>query len=149
MDLNKLFLQLCKHEGVKYVVYKDTKNLNTVGIGHLLIGDEAAKYPLGCTVSKEQVQTWFDSDIRTAIADAKFLVKNFDKLSDVRQRAIVDLCYNLGRTRLSAFKNFLTAMNMEVFTSAALSLVNSQWYTQVGNRGVDIVRMIRDNTDCI
>lgn len=140
--------QIKKHEGVKYVSYTDSENLLTAGVGHLLRQNEVAMYPLGTPIPKEQVEKWLEQDTVTALKIAQNLCNDiWADLSDVRKRAVVDLAYNLGPTRLAKFTNFLSAMNSGNFDKAAVELRNSKWYTQVGKRGPNITTMIAQSVD--
>lgn len=140
--------QIKKHEGVVYKTYLDSKNLLTAGVGHLLRTNETEMYPLGSPVPAGQVDQWLTQDTTTSL---KICQKLFDtcwpSLSDVRKRALVDLAFNLGQTRFSRFTDFIKSMNAGDFNKAAIDLKNSKWYTQVGQRGQNIVTMIGQSVD--
>lgn len=140
--------QIKKHEGVKNVSYKDSDNLLTGGVGHLLRQNEIELYPLGTPIPEAQVNKWLEQDTVTALKIAQTLCNDvWADLTDVRKRALVDLAYNLGQTRLAKFTNFLAAMNRSDFDRAAAELKNSKWYSQVGRRGPNIVVMIAQSVD--
>lgn len=150
INLNALKCQLTIHEGSKNVSYKDTKNLLTGGIGHLLrTPTETEKYPLGSPISEEQIQAWYLEDVVSSIKGAQRLigVDVWGDLSDIRKRACADLCYNLGEGGLGKFKNFIAAMKAKDFNTAGKELQDSLWYKQVGRRGPNVVTMIVQNTD--
>lgn len=148
-NLNAYRCQLMVHEGVKYVSYYDTRNLLTAGIGHLLRANEISKYPLGTAVSKEQVNAWFEKDSVSSIKGAQnFLgMDTWGELSDVRKRAVADLCYNMGYGGLSQFVRFRAAMKAGKWDLAVQSLRESKWYGQVGRRAGDIITMVGKNID--
>jgi lysozyme len=141
--------QLKIHEGVKYTSYIDSVNLPTGGIGHLLRTNELPEYPVPTLISPDQVDQWFQNDAPISIAGAQRLLTSdvWADLSDIRKRACADLCYNLGETRFSQFKQFLNYMKVGDYTSAGNSLRNSRWFTQVGRRGPNIITMIIQNVD--
>ena len=142
--------QLIIHEGRKNTVYKDTEGLLTAGIGHLLRAPkETERFPLNSKVSDEQIEAWYSEDSVIAIRGATSLVGNdvWENLSDVRKRALADLCYNLGKARLSKFTKFLTAVKANDWEKAGTELVDSKWYGQVATRGPKIVTMITKNID--
>lgn len=138
--------QIKIHEGFRQEVYKDTSG-TSVGFGHLLRQNEAAQYPLGTPVPTSQINTWFEQDTTTATKIAQTVCSSWNDLTDVRKRALADLAYNLGPTRLSKFTNFLQAMNKNDFSTAAKELKDSKWYSQVGKRGPNIVTMIAQSVD--
>ena len=149
-NLDAFKCQLSIHEGYKTRTYKDTNNLLTNGIGHLLRAPtETEKYPLGAEASPAQIQVWYEQDSTTAIKGAQRLlgIDVWGELSGIRKRACADLCYNLGESGLSKFKNFLSSMKSGNFDLAGNSLINSQWYKQVGRRGPNIVTMIVQDVD--
>lgn len=148
INLVELKRQLTLHEGIEYKSYIDTSGLLHAGIGHLLRQDEIVLYPLGSPVSAEQIDLWYNQDSASAIKIAQNLIGDvWSNFSDVRKRAITDLAYNLGRTRLSGFKLFLSACKREDFKEAGRELRNSQWFTQVGRRGPNIITMIVQDVD--
>lgn len=149
-DMDAFRNQLVINEGYKEVSYRDSVGLLTAGIGHLLRSpNETSRYPLGAPVSKEQIETWYRDDAAIAIKGAMDLVGTalWEKISDVRKRALADLCYNLGKGKLAKFVKFLSAVKAENWGAAGAELQNSAWYNQVKSRGPRIITMITNNTD--
>lgn len=141
--------QLKIHEGVKYKSYLDSLNLPTAGIGHLLRANEIPQYPVPTSISEEQVNTWFNQDAPTSIKGAQELlgIDVWGDLSDVRKRACADLCYNMGKGRLSKFVRFIRGMKTSDWNLAGESLRDSIWFKQVGKRGPNIIMMVVQNVD--
>ena len=67
----------------------------------------------------------------------------FARLDDVRRDAMVDICFNIGLTRLRGFVNALAAMSRSQYEIAADEFMDSRWSQQVGNRAVEVTDMIR------
>ena len=67
----------------------------------------------------------------------------FVDLDEVRQDAIVNLCFNLGLTRLMGFKLAMAAMAEGNYEKAAYEFYDSRWAKQVGSRADDVCHMIR------
>ena len=132
---------LKRHEGVMYEVYLDTEGLPTAGIGHLL--DAMTAYEVGDTVTKEQVDEWFTTDFAEAVSDCCAIFLNFESLPDQVKRVLVNMAFNLGRSRLGKFKNMVTAVNEGNYPKAADEMVDSKWYRQVKTRGVELVDLMR------
>ena len=142
--------QLKIHAGVKYVSYIDSVGLLTGGIGHLMRTNEIPTYtPIGTPITKEQVDTWFSQDAQSAIKGAQELIgiDVWANLSDVRKRACADLCYNLGKPRLSKFVRFIAGVKAGDWDLAGRSLRDSKWFTQVARRGPNIITMVVNNVD--
>ena len=64
-----------------------------------------------------------------ALYNNKFLMY----LSEV-QEILVNMMFNMGRTRLSKFKNFRAALEDQDWACAAVEGRDSLWYRQVTNR---------------
>lgn len=124
--------QLARHEGVRLKPYVDTVGKVTIGVGRNLtdvgISDAEARYLL-------------DNDINTAI-NALVVFPWFPNLDPVRQRAFVDLCFNMGLPRLRGFPKMLAAAARADWPVVAAELRASKYAHQVGARAVTIARML-------
>lgn len=140
--LEQIKLDLTKHEGCKTEVYLCSEGIPTAGIGHALYADE--EMPVGTDVDMEQVLEWFKEDVDEAVADCCALFLNFASLPDQVQRVLVNMAFNLGRSRLGKFKNMITAVNEGNWKKAADEMVDSRWYNQVGNRSIELENWMRN-----
>jgi GH24 family phage-related lysozyme (muramidase) len=130
-----LYKQLKEDEGEVLKVYNDHLGYLTFGIGHLITQkDPEAEWPIGEPVSEERVKECFDKDVETSITEIKFMVKDFDDKPDIVQEVLVNMLFNLGYHRLSAFKKFLKAIKKNDWNEAAKEGRDSRWYTQVTMR---------------
>ena len=134
-------VDLTRHEGCKTSVYLCTENIPTAGIGHALLGDE--ELPVGTEVDMAQVLEWFKQDCDEALTDCRALFLNFDSLPDQVKRVLVNMAFNLGRSRLGKFKKLVMAVNEGNWVKAGEEMVDSRWYTQVGNRSVELVEWMK------
>jgi lysozyme len=141
-NLQKLIAELRRDEGVRYSVYKDTKGIDTVGVGHNL---QAHPMPAGwkCPLNDTQVNSLLDDDLEDVFHDLDSNLPWWTDLSDVRQRALSNLCFNMGITRLLGFKKALVAMRQGKFSTAADELLDSTWATQVKGRAQRLADMMR------
>lgn len=136
---------LIKHEGYKQEIYLDTEGLATFGIGHLVVEqDMEYGWPVGTPVEKERIDGVFEQDFGIALSDAQALFLNFDSLPDQVQRVLVNMSFNLGRTRLGRFKKMILAVNEGKYEKAADEMVDSRWYNQVGNRSIELENWMRN-----
>lgn len=69
----------------------------------------------------------------------------FARLSDPRQRVIVDMAYNLGLGGLLKFKRFLGAVEAQNWAGASEEMLRSRWAGQVGRRAVTLSKMMQHN----
>jgi GH24 family phage-related lysozyme (muramidase) len=140
MDRQAIQNQLAIDEGKSLNVYRDSKELPTVGIGHLIL--PADNLHIGDSITDAQCDAFFQSDLDTAIAGAKTIFPDLDNLPEPVQDSIVNMTFNMGVNRLSGFKHFIAAVNIGDWQEAADQLIQSAWYNQVGIRAKRIVAAV-------
>jgi GH24 family phage-related lysozyme (muramidase) len=64
-------------------------------------------------------------------------------LSKPRQWVIFDMTFNLGLGGLKKFEKFLRAVEVGNYDTAAQEMIDSEWFSQVKSRGVELVQMMR------
>lgn len=112
-----------KHEGCEASPYPDQNGIMTCGIGHNL-----AAWPLPGEVypmTQERIDAVFAKDLERATND---LVSNFpwySSLDPVRQAVLVDMSFQLGITKLTAFKTFLGLVEAGNYQGAAADLMQT------------------------
>lgn len=138
----QLIVELRRDEGVRYVPYRDTKGIPTVGVGHNL---QASPLPAGWTypLTDDQVNQLLMSDLANVFSDLNRDLPWWTDLNDVRQRVIANMMFNLGSNRLLGFKNTLAAMRQGRYDDAAAGMLNSAWASQVGARAQRLAQMMR------
>jgi lysozyme len=158
LDRAKLRAQLIKHEGKKAKVYKDTEGNPTVGVGFNLnrAGAKAKIEALGLNfeqvkagkqeLSEKQISKLLEDDIDAA-KDCKAVFPKFADLSDVRQRVLADMMFNVGKGKFEGFKKMIAAVKAGNFATAADEMKDSKWYGQVGRRGKTLEAMMRSGKD--
>jgi len=137
MNREAVYEQLKIDEGVEYVIYNDHLGYPTFGVGHLVLeSDPEHGQPVGTGISEERVKECFEADLDLAIGecDALYGRGNFNDLPDEVQQILVNMMFNMGRTRLSKFKNFNAAILDHDWKTAATEGRDSLWYRQVTNR---------------
>lgn len=136
---------LIRHEGYVAEIYLDSENLPTFGIGHLVTEEDMEySWPVGTPVTDERILDVFHKDCDVAYTDACALVLNFAGQASDAQRVLVNMAFNLGRNRLSKFKNMLRYVNEGNYIMAANEMVNSKWYGQVGRRSKELVDIMKE-----
>ena len=137
MNREAVFEQLKIDEGVVYEVYNDHLGYPTFGVGHLVLeSDEEFGKPVGTPVSEERVKECFENDLNIAIRECDALYEDgqFGNLPDEVQQILVNMMFNMGRTRLSKFKKMHAAILEGDWKTAAVEGRDSRWYKQVTNR---------------
>jgi lysozyme len=159
LDRDKLAHQLIKHEGKRTKVYKDSEGIPTIGVGFNLTRADAKKKieDLGLDylkvkageqeLSEAQVSKLLKADIDNAIADCMSVFPKFSDLSEVRQRALADMMFNLGKERFSKFHKLIANVKEGKYLEAADEMKTSKWYEQVKARGRTLESMIRTGKD--
>lgn len=126
--------QLPIDEGYRKTPYKDSVGILTIGVGRNLEKG----------LSDAEIQFMLENDLIQAILDAQSVVPSFDNLSEGRKAVLVNMAFNLGRTRLSGFVRMLGAIADGKFDEAADEMKSSRWYVQVGDRGKRLEKIMRE-----
>lgn len=144
MDLDKLRKQLEIDEGCRDEIYLDHLGYPTFGIGHLIIkSDPEYGQPVGSKVSEDRIVEVFNKDVQNVIDDCKILYSDFYELPEEAQQVIANMMFNMGRTRLSKFKNMKKAVDERRWVKAGDEMMDSHWYNQVTNRANRLVERMR------
>lgn len=137
MDNKAVFEQLKIDEGIRYEIYRDHMGYATFGVGHLITqADPEDGQPDGTPISEERVWSAFETDLNIAIWDCEMLFgsSRFKSWPGEVQEILINMVFNMGRTRLAKFINFQAALNGENWKVAAAEGRDSLWYRQVTNR---------------
>ena len=137
---------LIKHEGYKDEIYLCPEGIPTFGIGHAIKEtDLEYTWPIGTPIEKERIDNAFAEDVQIALEDVEALFESPWTKPDKVQRVLVNMAFNLGRTRFSRFKRMRAAVNAHEFNQAANEMVDSLWYSQVGNRSIELENWMRNS----
>ena len=137
MNREAVYEQLKIDEGVMYEIYNDHLGYPTFGVGHLILeSDEEFGRPTGTPVTEERVRTCFARDLNIAIRECCTLYGegDFRAFPDEVQQILVNMMFNMGRPRLSKFKNMNKAIEQNDWKRAAAEGRDSLWYRQVRKR---------------
>ena len=137
---DKLIAMLKRHEGVESHAYHCSENKVTIGVGRNV--DKAG----GLGLSDDEVDYLLQNDIDRVSGELDSEYEWFAGLDEVRHDAMIDISFNLGQTRLRAFKKALAAMSEGDWGEAAAQFMDSRWSGQVGNRAKELTEMIRTGT---
>lgn len=123
---------LVRHENIKLRLYKDSKGILTIGVGRN-IQDRG--------ISRDEAMLMLDNDIFSHSLDAQ-KIPVFVKLDPVRQDVLIDMVFNMGLQKVLAFKKTLAALEAGDWKLASTEMKDSDWATQVGNRALELSKMI-------
>ena len=145
IDVDQLIEQLTIDEGKVLEIYHDHLGLPTVGIGHLILdSDEESGQALGTKITEERCVELFESDLESVIADCKILHEGCDCYPQEVKQVIANMMFNMGRTRLSKFKNHNAALQCGDWKKAAVEGRDSRWYKQVTNRAERLMSRLEE-----
>lgn len=138
MDKQRLFKQLRLHEGVEKFPYKCTAGYLTIGVGRNI--EERG-------LLDDEIDFLLDNDIEVVMNEVSVTFDWFFKLSEVRQRVVADMIFNLGLPRFKQFKNMIAALEAGDWAEAANQMMDSKWAKQVGKRAERLRDMMETGED--
>lgn len=156
MNMDELKKMLIRHEGYKTNMYLDSRKIPTIGVGFNLQRKDAPKLlsQIGLDYNKvvrgqqkltsEQIDTLLEHDMKTAITYASQYFPEFATLPPSAQMILVDMAFNLGLTGLEKFHDLKAALQQRNYQQAANAMMDSLWFKQVKNRGVELVQMMKN-----
>ena len=130
-----LVRDLVRDEGMRLKPYTDTVGKVTIGVGRNL--DDVG-------ISEDEALAMLDADIDRSIADLDRTLPWLFERPEPVQRALVNMCFNLGWPRLSGFRNMLDALEAGDYDRAAAEALDSRWARQVGARAERIAALFRE-----
>lgn len=130
---DKLTDMLVDHEGLRRKPYRCTAGKLTIGVGRNL--DDRG-------ISTDEAMYMLANDIRDSRRELSAAFPWFDKLDEVRQAVLIDMCVNLGLSRLQGFRNTMALIGVGKYEAAAQEMLNSKWAEQVGRRAQRLSRMM-------
>jgi lysozyme len=153
-DRAVLEAELIRDEGERLKAYKDTKGKWTIGIGRNL--DDVGTVPLTRTkadvlangINQVEVDQLFAYDINRTANDLDSHLPWWRKLDPVRQRVMLNMCFNMGignaQHGLCSFVNTLGLVQRGEYSRAADAMPNSEWAREVGIRAQRLANMMRN-----
>ena len=145
MNRERVQKQLMIDEGVKYTIYLDHLGYPTFGIGHLITEkDPEYGQEVGTDIDPKRVGEVFQSDLDITISECEALYEKWDDFPGEVQEILVNMMFNLGRTRLSKFKNMKKALDKADWATAAIEGRDSRWYKQVTNRAERLMKRLEN-----
>ena len=140
LDMPRLLKSVRDHEGYRDQVYLDTLSKRTVGVGHLCVEDfweDDKKY------SEKFLMEILEKDLENAISGAEELLKGCN-LPSLANEIVVEMVFQLGKTGVSKFRNFLAALQGDSpqWLKASEEMLDSRWAKQTPNRAKGMSEVI-------
>jgi len=147
MNRDSVYEQLKIDEGVVYEIYLDHLGYKTFGVGHLVLeSDPEHNYDVGEPISVERVQECFDGDLDVAVSEcvALYGADVWCGFPGEVQEILVNMMFNMGRTRLSKFMKMNIALSIGDWKMAAVEGRDSRWHKQVTNRAERLMERLEN-----
>jgi lysozyme len=153
-----LYEQVRLHEGSREYAYEDTEGNPTIGIGFNLADKDNKKILAGMgynvkdviakkvRLTEPVIQELYKTSIAKATKDATNWLPNLSEQPESVQKAVIDMSFNLGATRLGGFVKTRAALINKDYKEAAKQMMDSPWAKQVGKRANTLSDMVRSAT---
>jgi len=139
-ETDLLIAELRRDEGEVLAAYQDHLGYWTIGVGRLI--DKRR----GGGISAEESAMLLRGDIERVRENLDLALPWWRGLDPVRQRAVQNMCFQLGIGGLTGFKNSLRYLERRDYTAAAANLRLSLWARQTPERAGRVIRMIESGT---
>jgi lysozyme len=140
-NFDKLAQQLIQEEGNVPHAYPDGEGYLTIGIGHLI---DPRK---GGSITQDTIMYIFNLDVQEKVNQLDQNLSWWRNENEVRQRVMIDLCFNLGITGLLGFHNTLKHWQAGEYEQAAQGLLDSKAAQQTGKRYQKLAQMLKTGED--
>lgn len=97
-------------------------------------------------ITKELAEELLDISLTRAVDGARSVTPVWEELNSVRQAVIASMVFNLGLAGWEKFTRTRNAITAKDFDTAADCMLESKWSKQVGNRAVELAKMMRTGT---
>lgn len=154
VNQTRMLEQLELHEGFRPVPYEDSEGNTTIGIGYNVTArgyhslEAVLGRPIGDPprVSEAEARAMCVADINRIEAEIPKYFPFYSQLNEVRQRVVLDMCYNMGYSVLE-FKRTRAAVEAQDWSLATMQLYRSKWAHQVHGRADRLARMLLTGVD--
>jgi lysozyme len=140
VERDRVKAQIKRDEGTGKVVnghlmpYVDTVGKITIGWGRNLT-DRGISYA--------EAEELLENDLDTAIRECLRTFPWFEHLDVPRQAVLINMCFNVGLSKLKGFGQTLRLIGEGRYEQASVTMLQSKWAEQVGNRALRLSEQMR------
>ena len=134
LDIEKITNDLKQDEGFRDKVYTCSAGKQTIGYGWNLEANDLPE-PIAARM--------LDYGIGMAMRDCESL-DWFYPLNGARKAVIINMMFNMGKSRLLGFKKMIAALDSHDYQTAAYEMMDSRWYCQTGFRAARLIEEMRE-----
>ena len=124
-----LLKQIKDHEGFKSTVYQCTEGYDTIGYGFAIKDLKLSKEVCDIILAEKLAKLQFD-------INNKF--EWFEDSPEIVRNVVTNMCYQLGLTGFSKFKQTIYYLETEQYEEASLEMLDSLWAKQTPNRAKEL-----------
>jgi lysozyme len=125
---------LIKHEGLRLKPYVDTVGKLTIGVGRNLTD-------VGITLA--EANFLLENDLNKVITVLTARLPWLYTLNSARQIVLLNMAFNMGVEGLLQFHTTLALIQAGHYDQAASAMLQSKWATQVGQRAIELARIMQ------
>ena len=122
-----------KHEGFKPTVYQCTEGYDTIGYGFAIKDLKLSEEVCNIILTEKLAKLQFD-------ISTKF--EWFEDSPEIVRNVVINMCYQLGLTGFSKFKQTIYYLETEQYEEAATECLDSLWAKQTPNRAKEVSEAI-------
>ena len=125
--------RLSIEEGTKPFPYLDIYNKITIGKGRNLTD-------IG--LSDEEIEILFQNDVIRVINELNSIFSNARTFSEGRQIALLDMLFQLGKTRFLGFKKMISTIRVNNWKDAQIEALDSKWAREFPARAKPLAELL-------
>ena len=136
--------QLKRHEGLRLEAYRCPAGALTIGYGHNLdehpvpnVGEE------GDRISGMEALKLLELDVRSCGQELDGAFPWWRRLAEPRQAVLLNMCFNMGLTKLAKFKRMWTALEAGTTPAQPMRCWDSKWKSDVKGRACELAAQMQ------
>mgnify|MGYP001563460022 CR=1 FL=1 len=130
----KVETQLIVDEDLRLKPYRCPAGKLTIGVGRNLEDNG---------ITREEAYYLLRNDVDICHKQLSLKVPFYDRLPSDKKEILLNMCFNMGLTRLQGFRRMLAAMALNDWESAATEMADSNWAKQVGDRAKRLINKMK------
>ena len=130
--------RIIEHEGLRLKPYRCSAGKLTIGVGRNL--DDNG-------ISKDEAMLMLQNDIELCRKDCYNSFHWYGEMDEVRKGVLLEMCFNLGISRLKGFKKMIKACELKNYTLASQEMLSSRWASQVGQRAKKLAEIMKKGVE--
>ena len=127
INSERLIEQLVVDEAMKLRPYKCSAGKLTIGVGRNLEDNG---------ITEDEALYLLQNDLDRIYKELRSNFSWFERLDSYRQEVLMNMCFNMGISRLKTFRRMIAALRIRDYQEAAKEMLDSLWAKQVGVRAV-------------